>query len=92
MCILFQLTQKDMYGYEIMRIIQGVFPDVYDGSIYTILRRLRKDKHTETYMKDIPSGGPARKYYRITEEGISYSQNMIQEWKKLIDRVQNLGI
>lgn len=92
MCILFQLTNQDMYGYEIMKKIKDVFPDVYDGSIYTILRRLKKDGYTETYMKDVPSGGPARKYYRVTEIGIEYSKSTIHEWKELLGKVKILGI
>jgi PadR family transcriptional regulator, regulatory protein PadR len=43
-------------------------------------------------MKDIPSGGPARKYYRITKIGIEYSNNMNQEWHLLKERVTLLGI
>jgi PadR family transcriptional regulator PadR len=92
MCVLFQLIKQDMYGYEIMKIIKDVFPDVYDGSIYTILRRLNSEGHTETYMKDVPSGGPARKYYRITKIGIAYSNNMNQEWHTLKEKVTLLGI
>lgn len=91
MCILFQLTQNDMYGYEIMKIVKEVFPDVYDGSIYAILRRLNSEGYTETYMKE-SSGGPSRKYYRVTAEGNSYSGKMIVEWKTLMERVQLLGI
>lgn len=91
MCILFQLTKGEMYGYEIMKIIKEVFPDVYDGSIYAILRRLNAEGYTETYMKE-SIGGPPRKYYRITLGGKEYSQNMITEWKKLMESVQLLGI
>jgi PadR family transcriptional regulator PadR len=92
MCILFQLTKEDMYGYEIMKTVKDVFPDVYDGSIYTILRRLSSEEFTETYLKDIPSGGPPRKYYRITEKGLEYSDGMIHEWNILKERVKLLGI
>ena len=81
-----------MYGYQIMKIIKEVFPDVYDGSIYTILRRLDKEGYTETYMKDVPSGGPARKYYRVTKIGQEYSSNTISEWQKIMERVKQLGI
>ncbi len=91
MCILFQLTKGELYGYEIMKIIQEVFPDVYDGSIYAILRRLNAEGYTETYMKE-STGGPPRKYYRVTAAGKEYSQNMITEWKQLMKRVELLGI
>lgn len=92
MCILFQLISRDMYGYEIMKIIKEVFPDVYDGSIYTILRRLNKEGHTESYMGNVPSGGPKRKYYRITESGKEYSININKEWKQIVINVGKLGI
>lgn len=90
MCILIQLSRQDMYGYEIMKIIQDVFPEVYDGSIYTILRRIKGEGYTETYMKDVPSGGPSRKYYRITELGREYCDRVITEWEKMTKSVEKL--
>lgn len=38
MCILFQLKDDKMYGYELMKAVWNHFPDVYEGSVYTILR------------------------------------------------------
>lgn len=90
MCILIQLSKQDMYGYEIMKIIQDVFPDVYDGSIYTILRRIKGEGYTETYMRDVPSGGPSRKYYRITAPGREYCAQVIFEWEKMTKSVNKL--
>lgn len=90
MCILIQLSKRDMYGYEIMKIIQDVFPDVYDGSIYTILRRIHGEGYTETYMKDVPSGGPSRKYYRITQSGTEYCSRVITEWEKMTKSVEKI--
>lgn len=90
MCILIQLSRQDMYGYEIMKIIQDVFPEVYDGSIYTILRRIKGEGYTETYMKDVPSGGPSRKYYRITALGREYCDKVIAEWEKMTRSVKKL--
>ena len=90
MCILLQLRTRDMYGYEIMKIIQDAFPEVYDGSIYTILRRLKSEGHTETYMKDVPSGGPQRKYYHITPAGLEYTARMVSEWKRLTQSVEGM--
>lgn len=90
MCVLIQLSKRDMYGYEIMKIIQDAFPEVYDGSIYTILRRIRGEGHAETYLKDVPSGGPARKYYRITSAGREYCERIIAEWHRMTKNVERL--
>ena len=92
MCVLFQLREQEKYGYEIMRQITDIFPDVYDGSIYSILRRLNSEGYTQTFMKDVPSGGPARKYYRITDAGITYLDETIKEWRSLMKKVKALGI
>lgn len=92
MCILIQLSKHDMYGYEIMKIIKDVFPEVYDGSIYTILRRVNIEGYTETYMKDVPSGGPARKYYRLTQNGKVYCDKIKTEWNRMTESVKKLTV
>ena len=40
LAILYQLREGEEYGYEIMKRIREEFPDVYEGSVYAILRRL----------------------------------------------------
>ncbi|MFO7153552.1 MAG: PadR family transcriptional regulator [Caldicoprobacter oshimai] len=91
LCILYQLKDKELYGYQIMKTIKDQFSDVYDGSIYAILRRLNAEGYTQTYTRDSPSG-PARKYYRITPAGIDYLHRMIAEWQKMVEGVRKLGI
>jgi len=91
LCILYQLKLEELYGYEIMKTVKDQFNDVYDGSIYAILRRLNADGYTETYTKTSPNG-PARKYYRITAAGLDYLDKMITEWQEMIESVKKLGI
>lgn len=91
LCILYQLKDRELYGYQIMKAIKDQFSDVYDGSIYAILRRLNAEGYTQTYVRDSPSG-PARKYYRITPAGLDYLNTMITEWRKLVEGVRRLGI
>lgn len=91
MCILYQLKDRELYGYQIMKTIKDQFSDVYDGSIYAILRRLNAEGYTETYIRDSPSG-PPRKYYRITSAGIDYLNRMITEWQRMVGGVRRLGI
>ncbi|HZK72269.1 MAG TPA: PadR family transcriptional regulator [Clostridia bacterium] len=91
MCILFQLSKKEMYGYEIMKLIKEAFPDVHEATIYTILRRLNINKHTETYYGET-SNGPPRKYYKISSLGFNTLKDSIQEWDSMVDVVRMLGI
>jgi PadR family transcriptional regulator PadR len=91
MCILYQCSRKDMYGYEIMKVMKSAFPDVYDGSIYAILRRLYAEGYTEVYYGQT-SRGPKRKYYRITVKGKDHLQRIMNEWKDILRAVDRLGI
>lgn len=91
MCILYKLKDEELYGYELMKSVRGVFPDVYEGSIYTILRRLNTTGHTQITQKK-SLNGPARKYYSLTQTGLEYLGQMLKEWKEVVNGVTTLGI
>ena len=91
LCILHLLSLQDMYGYELMKTVKSVFPDVYDASIYAILRRIHAEGHTEVYYGR-NSGGPQRKYYRLTAPGNQYLRKMTNEWQEILRAVNRLGL
>jgi PadR family transcriptional regulator PadR len=91
MCILYKLKNEELYGYELMKSIRQIFPEVYEGSIYTILRRLNTTGHTQITQKK-SLNGPARKYYGITPMGTEYLDQMLFEWKTVVNSVSTLGI
>lgn len=91
LCILHQLSLKDMYGYELMKTVKSAFPDVYDASIYAILRRIHADGCTEVYYGRV-SGGPQRKYYRLTARGHEHLRKMTNEWQEILRAVNRLGL
>ncbi|HWQ72421.1 MAG TPA: PadR family transcriptional regulator [Desulfitobacteriaceae bacterium] len=91
MCILYKLKDEELYGYELMKSIRQVFPDVYEGSVYTILRRLNATGHTQITQKK-SLNGPARKYYGLTSTGLKYLEQMLAEWREIIKSVSTLGI
>nr|WP_101773198.1 PadR family transcriptional regulator [Peptostreptococcus faecalis] len=85
LCVMAMIYKKDMYGYEIVQNISASI-EVNEGTIYPILRRLTKDGYFETYMVD-SRGGPARKYYAITELGKEYFELQKKEWYSFIKEV-----
>lgn len=91
MCILFQIRNQEEYGYEILRRVQAAFPDVYDGSVYAVLRRLGSEGYAQTILRPSESG-PPRKYYRITASGQRLLQNYLDDWQDLQRQVRSLGI
>ena len=92
MCILNEVAKNETYGYEILNTIGGVFPGIDRSTIYAVLRRLNADGSTEARMGSGESGGPQRKYYRITEQGRDALKNLIAEWKSILGAVKKIGI
>lgn len=92
LCILHEVAKKETYGYEILNAIGGVFPGMDRSTVYGVLRRLNADGSTEARMGTGESGGPQRKYYRITESGLTALRELTDEWKSVLGAVQKLGI
>lgn len=91
MCILYQFLSSDYYGYDIMVKMKKYFPDVKDSAFYVILRRLNAEGYTNIYYGN-ESNGPQRKYYTITKSGREYLDNCIDNWRKIKNIVDDLGI
>ena len=91
MCILQVVSEGELYGYEIMKCVTDAFPDLNESTVYAILRRLHSDGCTESYIGEI-SGGPKRKYYRITNAGKDNLEKMIGEWNETLTAIKKLGI
>ena len=87
-CVLALISKKDMYGYEIVQNISKVI-NVNEGTIYPILRRLTKDEYFESYILE-SSEGPARKYYKITDNGKKLLLEKESEWKLFSETVNNV--
>ena len=88
LCVLSMLKQDDQYGYDVAsKLSQSI--DVADGSIYLVLRRLKQDEYVSSYLEE-SSGGPPRKYYVITRKGEQFLDELILEWKQLVDSVNGI--
>lgn len=86
MCVLALVNQKDRYGYELVEKISQKI-EISEGTIYPILRRLTQENYFETYLQE-SSGGPPRKYYKITALGHKAAQALLTDWtqfKKNVD-------
>jgi len=91
LCLLHLVAQGDQYGYELLRRLHTVFPDTQESAIYAILRGLCREGCTERYQGGT-SGGPARKYYRLTETGRKRRDTLLEEWRGFRDALSSLGI
>ena len=77
--VLSLLSRKDMYGYEISDLLAGEV-DISDGTVYPILRKLKSLGMLTTYLSE-NSGGPPRKYYKITKTGQTEFESIKHDWE-----------
>jgi PadR family transcriptional regulator, regulatory protein PadR len=87
-CVLALASQEDRYGYELAVKISEKF-EVAVGSVYPLLNRLTQDGYFSTYLME-SSGGPPRKYYRLTPEGAGYMRHLILEWHTFTKAVNEI--
>ncbi|MBM7599563.1 PadR family transcriptional regulator PadR [Virgibacillus halotolerans] len=87
-CVLVLLDKQDRYGYELVQKISDKI-EISEGSMYPLLRRLTKEGYFTTYFQE-STGGPARKYYKLTEQGRNYLHEQMQEWKEFSRAVNQL--
>ena len=78
--VLALLTKEDFYGYTITKEMQKNFP-ISESTMYPILRRLKKEGWLDTY--DQAYEGRNRRYYKITDSGITRLGEIRADWKEL---------
>lgn len=91
LCLLHLLSKEDQYGYDLLRHLHEAFPDTQESAIYALLRGLERNKYAEQYL-GTASNGPARKYYRITDHGLSKYSELLKQWLSLLTALSKLGI
>ncbi|BDZ69880.1 PadR family transcriptional regulator [Methanobacterium petrolearium] len=88
LCVLVLLDRKDCYGYEMVDEISKSI-SISEGTIYPLLRRLKKDKMVIPYLKE-SQDGPSRKYYQITDLGKEKKEELVVQWDEFSTGVNNL--
>lgn len=91
LCVLHCIAAERHYGYSLMQMLRGHFPEVDESTVYAILRRLHADGDAEV-QPGTESAGPGRKYYVITPKGKALLLELTKEWGTLTQRVRALGI
>lgn len=89
-CVLEIISRRETYGYEITRRLNDLgFTDVVEGTVYTILMRLERNKLVEIEKR--PSDmGPQRKFYRLNEAGREELCRFWQRWRFVTSKIEEL--
>ena len=88
LCVLSMLSRKDRYGYDISEYLSRHI-DISDGTVYPILRKLKNDGLVTTYLVE-DSGGPPRKYYKLSQLGLKEFSGAKDIWLEFAQTVQKL--
>lgn len=83
LCILSILEAGASYGYEIVsRLSASPTLASGEGTVYPLLRRLKKLGWLETTWQE-SDAGPPRQYYQLSEAGQAHLGALRAEWSKL---------
>ena len=89
-CVLEIINHNNTYGYEITRQLNALgFTDVVEGTVYTILVRLEKNKLVNIQKKRSEIG-PPRKFYSLNDAGREELQLFWKRWEYLASKINNL--
>ena len=91
MLILRLLSEKDMYGYEMIDTLKKRSENVFElkaGTLYPLLYGLEEKQFLNSYEQEVL--GKVRKYYQITPEGRKHLEQKKEEWKEYSKAVGNV--
>ncbi|MFI7324786.1 PadR family transcriptional regulator [Streptomyces rubiginosohelvolus] len=89
-CVLEIIDREETYGYAITRQLNDLgFGDVIEGTVYTILLRLERNKLVQVTKR--PSGvGPPRKFYALNDAGREELSTFWAKWQYVSTRIDKL--
>lgn len=84
LCILAIIGREPSYGYQIVTSMASA-PQLAsgEGTVYPLLRRLKREALVGTFWQESASG-PPRQYYRLTARGRTALRAMRGEWEALV--------
>ena len=89
-CVLEIISKKEIYGYEITKKLNAIgLDDVVEGTVYTILLRLEKNKLVNIEKKSSEIG-PTRKFYSLNEAGKSELKEFWERWNFISKKIYKL--
>lgn len=89
-CVLEIIGREETYGYEITRRLNALgFTDIVEGTVYTILVRLEKNKLVDIQKKQSDIG-PPRKFYALNDAGHIELRHFWEKWEFISSKINEL--
>lgn len=86
------IEKRDLYGYEMMRVLKQLSDDTYhmsEGTLYAALKRMERKTWIISYWSETESG--RRKYYHITDSGKKELQRKLANWEWMNQLVRQVS-
>ena len=87
-CVLLLLSQQRAYPSDIIAGLSEASLIVVEGTLYTLLNRLRREGKLNYEWEESPKG-PPRKYYFITHDGRTALEEMSLAWDEIVATVNH---
>ncbi len=85
------LSQREMYGYELVRAIRLTSQEVIDlaeGVVYPVLHGLEQQGALRS--KERAANGRTRIYYTVTAKGRRRLDTLLEEWERLSSGIRSV--
>lgn len=89
LCVLSIIADGEAYPLDIINKLKGSELIIVEGTLYPLLNRL-KDAGLLEYNWQESKQGPPRKYYKITNLGSIFLDNLFETWQELNQSVNQL--
>ena len=80
-CVLAAIKNEDSYGYQIIKDVKP-YVELSESTLYTILKRLEASEML--IVRSVEHEGRLRKYYHITDKGLSRIEEFKADWTEII--------
>lgn len=87
--VLSVLEKHDLYGYQMIRYLEGLSYGVFqfnEGTLYPVLHALEKDGMVTSFWNAVEDSR-MRKYYHITDKGLKQLADSKKEWEEYVGAV-----
>lgn len=88
-CILSVIKSGEVYPSEIIDAMKAANLNLLEGTLYPLLTRL-KNAELLNYRWVESTGGPPRKYFSLTEKGLTFYKELEATWNELANAVDTI--
>lgn len=88
-CILSVIKSGEVYPSEIIDAMKAANLNLLEGTLYPLLTRL-KNAELLNYRWVESTGGPPRKYFSLTEKGLTFYKELEATWNELANAVETI--